>query len=76
MLHLVFGVTPVTLEALGRYSRADRAAEGHPLGQAAVVAVQQHRRVGMQGVNLQKPWGWHGLTPYPSDCRLLRCSAR
>ena len=46
---------PMPLQALRRDSRAHRAAEGHPLGQAAVIPVQQGRRVRMQGVDLQKP---------------------
>ena len=51
----VLGGAPVTLEALGRDPGPDGPAKGHPLGQPAVVPVQQCRRVGVQGVDLQEP---------------------
>ena len=39
---------------------ANRAAEGHPLGQTAIVAVQQRGRVGVQCVDLKESWRGHG----------------
>ena len=56
---LVLGGAPVPLQALGGYSCAYGTAEGHPLGEAAVVAVEQRGRVGVEGVNLQEPRGGH-----------------
>ena len=49
----VFRHPPVPLEALRRDAGAHGVAERHPLGEPAVIAVQQSRRVGVQGVDLQ-----------------------
>ena len=56
---LVFRYPPVPLEALGGYARAHRAAVRHSFGEAAVVAVQQRCRIGVQRVDLKKSWGSH-----------------
>ena len=57
---VVPGGAPVALEALGRDAGSDGAAEGHALGEAGVVAVEQRRRVGVQAVYLQESRGGHG----------------
>ena len=51
---LILRRPPVPLQALRGNPRPHRAAELHPLGQAGIVPVQQRRRVGMQGMDLQK----------------------
>ena len=65
---VVLSGAPVALEALGRDAGADGAAEGHALGKAGVVAVQQRRRVGVQGVDLQETGAGHGQAPCVRVC--------
>ena len=56
---LILGHAPMPLEALGRDAGTHGAAKGHPLGQAAVVPVQQGGRVRVEGVNLQETGDGH-----------------
>ena len=45
---------PMPLQALRRDPQALDAAEGHALGEAGVVAIEQRARIGMQGVDLDE----------------------
>ena len=51
---LVVRGPPVPLEALRGHPRPGGSPEGHPLGEATVVAVQQRSRVGVQRVYLHE----------------------
>ena len=68
---LVLSNSPMPFETLGGNAGADSAAEGHPLGQAAVVPVQQRRRVGMPGVDFCRNLEWSWLKLLTLDNSLL-----
>ena len=58
---VILRLPPVPLEALGRDARAGGVPERHPLGKAAVVPVQQRRRVGMERMDLQETGNGHSV---------------
>ena len=61
---LVVRHAPVPLEALRRDTGTHDTTERQPLGEAAVVAVQQCCRVRVQGMDLQESWDSHFMPPY------------